>query len=217
MKIRRICGGLALVSCASCGLMAVIATPESSFDFPAVTPRWIAGHPFTAEEVDTVSVAGEKNPSPARLYKYYRDAEGRTATVPARSSAYNQNLIEIVDPVARYWYVVDAAAKVVHRSQMPSGKPAAPATNPYTSALGSQLFFGVQARGSLVTPPNGLVTELWFSEDLQLLIQSRISSSKATTTKQIVRLQLGDPAPGIFEIPTAYTLVSETGPFTVEQ
>ncbi len=229
MKIKQICRGLAVVSCASsglvAGLMAVTAMSEPSFVSPiAVTPRWIAGHPFTAEEVETVSVVDEKDPSPARSYKYYRDAEGRTLTVPAivtgtakqKSSAYNPNLTEIVDPVAKYWYVVDAARKVVHRSQMPSGEPAKPARNPNSSSLGSRLFFGVQANGSRVAPPNGTVTELWFSEDLQLAILSRISSSKATFSKQIVSLQLGDPAPALFQIPGGYTLVNETGPFTVE-
>ena len=225
MKIAQIGRGLAVVSCVSWGLMALTSMSEPSFVSPfPVTPRWIAGHPFTAEEVDTVTIVDEKNPTPTRSYKFYRDAEGRTLTVPAivtgsaeqKSSAYNPNLTEIVDPVANYWYVVDAAAKVVHRSQMLLGDPAKPARKPNSSSLGSQLFFGVQANGSRATSPSGPTTELWFSEDLQLAILSRISTSKATYSKQIVSLQLGDPAPALFQIPTGYTLVDETGPFTVQ-
>jgi len=205
--------------------MALTAMSGPSFVSPiAVTPRWIAGHPFTAEEVDTVSIVDERNPTPPRSYKFYRDAEGRTLTVPAiitgsaeqKSAAYNPNLTEIVDPVAKYWYVLDAAAKVVHRSQMPSAVLPKPASNTNFSPLGSQLFFGVPANGSRVASPGGVVTELWRSEDLQLTILSRISTSKATYGKQIVSLQLGDPAPALFEVPTGYTLVDETGPFTVQ-
>ncbi len=136
---------------------ATAAQNEVQFFSPlqAAWPVSITGHPFSAEQMNQVSVVGEKNPQPPRKSSFYRDSQGRTFTVPSRG--FNNPLLStLVDPVAEFWYVLESDKKIVHRIKMPVMPQRPPITpNKYSVSLGSQYLLGVQAEGQRRNPAHG--------------------------------------------------------------
>jgi len=218
MTMKRMLLGCVLALATFFGLLEAAPPAGSPFISPLVArPASIAGHPFSAEEAVQLTMLAAKNPQPERSYKYYRDAMGRTLSLPARNPVYNPGLTEIVDPVAGYWYVLDASKQIAHRAKI-LGALQRPhlAPNPNSTSLGSQYLLGVQAEGQRTITPNGATIEIWICKDLQLPLIQRSSDSISTGLTQITNLHLGDPSPELFQIPSGYAVVDETTPFTVE-
>jgi len=154
--------------------------------------------------------------SATKTYKVYRDFQERTVTAPARApSGYNPMLTELDDPVAGYVYIFDAHTKIAHRSRMPVAA-LRPKSDPDATmeSLGSQYILGVKAEGTRTAVTGGM-HESWFSPDMQLLLIGRDSIRGGTGSERITSLELADPPETLFQIPQGYTIVDETGPFTV--
>ena len=96
-----------------------------------------------------------------------------------------------------------------------------------TDSLGTQIINGVQAEGHRITQtipidaqgndrPMSVITETWDSPELKLRIMSKRSDPRTgENTTQILDINRAEPDPSLFTIPAGYTLVDETGEFTI--
>jgi hypothetical protein len=96
-----------------------------------------------------------------------------------------------------------------------SGKTPGTAT---TEALGEQMIGGVPATGTRTTTviPAGkignqleikIVSEQWFSEDLQVLVMTKHSDPRSgETTYRLSNISRAEPGAGLFEVPPDYTV-----------
>ncbi|MBC7924719.1 MAG: hypothetical protein H7039_03605 [Bryobacteraceae bacterium] len=87
-----------------------------------------------------------------------------------------------------------------------------------TESLGKQTIEGVLAEGtrSVTTIPAGqigneraieVVNERWYSPQLKTVILSRHTDPRqGETTYKLTNLRLGEPSPGLFEVPANYTV-----------
>jgi hypothetical protein len=102
---------------------------------------------------------------------------------------------------------------------------------PESEPLGTKVIEGVEAAGtrSTVTIPAGqmgnekplaIVTERWYSSELNTVVMSRHSDPRmGETTFRLTQISRGEPERSLFEVPADYT-VKEGGPgheFKVER
>jgi hypothetical protein len=95
--------------------------------------------------------------------------------------------------------------------------------------LGEQVLEGLLVQGTRMTDtiPAGLlgnerpieiVTERWYSKDIDAMVLQRFSDPRVgETTYRLVNVALGDPSPDLFEVPQGYELVEavDQGPARV--
>jgi hypothetical protein len=93
-----------------------------------------------------------------------------------------------------------------------------PATDARKEALGTQSIEGVAAEGSrlVTTIPAGqignerpieIVSEQWYSKDLQMTMSSRRADPRTgETTYRVMNLQRAEPAAYLFQVPADYTV-----------
>jgi hypothetical protein len=98
-----------------------------------------------------------------------------------------------------------------------------PAGEPKTEALGKRAIDGVEAEGSrsTITIPAGevgnerdihIVTERWYSPELQTVVLSKHSDPRmGETTYSLTNIKRGDPHPSLFQVPSDYTMVNDEG------
>src|SRR5258706_13618853 len=98
---------------------------RASFAGPFASLRpGITGAPFSIEQVAEVMVRysdGRRSPRAGREW-LYRDSQGRTRGVrPMTNPGGDPNirLVQIVEPIAGYQYVIDTMNKVAHRIKVP--------------------------------------------------------------------------------------------------
>jgi hypothetical protein len=96
-----------------------------------------------------------------------------------------------------------------------------------TEALGSQFVNGVQADGTRTTTiipagsqgndrPMVTINETWRSPELNIIVLSKQSDPRnGEFTMQILNLSRVEPDPLLFTAPPDYSVVDETGPFTI--
>ena len=171
-----------------------------------------------------------------------RDSQGRTRrdmTLPfgpwADSGKPAPHVVFVNDPVASARYLLDMDAKTVRKMQVPTGdwagkdrheRAAAKATEEsetVTTSLGTQMFGGVSAEGTRYTrtipagqignaKPIVIITERWYSPDLQVVVKStRTDPRFGTTTYTLNSVQRTEPAATLFTVPSDYT-VQQGGP-----
>ena len=105
---------------------------------------------------------------------------------------------------------------------------AASSTPKITSeSLGTQTINGVPSEGHRTTQtipagaqgndrPINVISESWFSPELRITVLSKTSDPRSgETTTQILNIIRSDPDLSLFTIPADYTVVDETGPFTI--
>jgi hypothetical protein len=97
------------------------------------------------------------------------------------------------------------------------------AGEPKTESLGKRGIDGVEAEGSrsTITIPAGevgnereiqIVTERWYSPELQTVVLSTHSDPRIGETKyMLTNLQRGEPHASLFQAPSDYTTVSDEG------
>jgi hypothetical protein len=180
----------------------------------------------------------------------YRDSFGRTRfenqafPVPSgMKPTFPYTLVQIEDPVAGYFYVLDSESKIAHRVPLKvtsSGPPEAlPNTEAWTrimpdgttltsKSLGVQTMLGMMVAGTKTTVmhpagsqmgndrPVTTTDESWMSPQLGVLIYARDTNpdgSESWTTMQ--DFSAADPDASLFQVPAGYKLVDETGSFTI--
>src|ERR1017187_3083510 len=167
----------------------------------------VKGAPFTADLVtETTQALADGNhihlTSTSRLY---RDTEGRTRREQSLNGlgvlAPNTNLPPVVfinDPVAHVNYALSPSAHTATRSSGAGRRMRVPQAQTggqslKTESLGHQTIEGVQTEGTRTTvtiaagqlgneQPIQIVTETWYSADLQMAILSRRTDPRSGET-----------------------------------
>ena len=139
----------------------------------------------------------------------------------------------ISDPVAGFMYRLNTTTKVATRTALrvppasPNGsQPNSPrgfgrghdGAEPQTSDLGTQVVNGVSAQGKSVTHtvPAGAMGnaqpivstgEVWYSPDLQIMIQAKHNDPRmGQSTYSVTNIQRAEPAASLFQVPSDYTV-----------
>jgi len=173
--------------------------------------------------------------------RIYRDSEGRTREEPSLqalgSAAPGGNvpqLVFIYDPLASASYVLNlmnhTATRTVWPQQPASGFGNRPnrlsrlaPPNSKTESLGTQVIAGLLAEGTRTTQtipagqignsqPIAVVSERWYSPDLQVVLMSKRSDPRAgETVYQLTNISRGEPASSLFAAPAEFQ-VSDAKP-----
>jgi hypothetical protein len=84
--------------------------------------------------------------------------------------------------------------------------------------IGEQVLEGLLVKGTRMTDtipagtigndrPIEIVTERWYSEDIQATVLERFSDPRVgETTYRLVNVALGDPSPDLFQVPQGYEI-----------
>jgi hypothetical protein len=159
------------------------------------------------------------------------------------SLAPNAHLPEVVfinDPVAGLNYALSSRDKTVTRSSWPhpggrngqarsAGGPSSSGRNRFnanvkTESLGRQTVEGVPADGTrttLIIPagqigneqPIQIVTETWYSPDLQVVVMSKRSDPRTgESVFRMANLSRAEPAASLFQVPADYKVVDAVRP-----
>ncbi len=168
----------------------------------------------------------------------YRDAQGRTrrevtveAATPATASL-KHIIIMINDPVSGKRYMLDPTnktAREMREAHGPGDHPKRPAgeavkemlsKNVQRDQLGNKTISGFEASGERVTrtiaageigneKPIEVVTERWFSTDLQLpVLVVHTDPMMGTATTKVTSVTRGEPDASLFQVPSDYKVVS---------
>ena len=168
----------------------------------------------------------------------YRDSQGRTrremtvdAATPATASV-KHTIIMINDPVSGKRYMLDPTNKTAREMPSPHGprdhadRQAADILKKTLSKdvqrdqLGTKTISGYEASGEKVTrtiaageignqKPMEVVTERWFSGDLQLpVLIVHTDPMMGTATTKVTSVTRGEPDASLFQVPSDYKLVS---------
>jgi hypothetical protein len=151
---------------------------------------------------------------------------------------------QICDHVLGDVYLLDPANKIAHRHRIPpqlrilprkDRPPEPPDAVQYTwksekafvERLGKRKIEGVWVEGTRakttysatatsIGEPLVVITEYWSSADLGLLLLwKRNDSRRGDTIRAIKDISRIEPDPKLFQVPSDYTVVDETGPFTI--
>jgi hypothetical protein len=167
--------------------------------------------------------------------RIFRDSEGRTRTEQSLNGlgalAGNTNLPKVVfihDPVAGANYALNSTNKTATRSmggmRPPRGGapkqerrgPGGQSGNAKTESLGQKTIEGVVAEGTrtTITIPAGqvgneqsiqIVSERWYSPELQLTVLSKHSDPRSgDTTTRLANISRAEPSRTLFEVPADY-------------
>jgi hypothetical protein len=106
---------------------------------------------------------------------------------------------------------------------------AKPAVRPETSteSLGTQIIEGVPAQGRRTTStypagafgntePISVINEIWTSLDLNAVIAAKtIDPRQGDRIQALTNISRTEPDPALFQVPSGYKVINETGPFTI--
>jgi hypothetical protein len=152
------------------------------------------------------------------------------ATAAAGQAAPHVTFVN--DPVAGTRYILEADTKTARQMPPPpdksqftrkahnGGGPGAEAADKetVTTSLGTQTIGGVTAEGTRYTrtipagqignaKPIVIVTERWYSADLQMVVMTKRSDPRSgDTTFQMTSIARTEPAASLFQVPADYTV-----------
>ena len=152
---------------------------------------------------------------------------------------HSGQFVMIHDTVAGKHYILDPEAKTAkampaHGGRGDKGGPDAvpgerhehekgDSANVTKESLGTQTIAGVAATGTRITrtiaageigndKPIQIVTERWYSNDLQTMVLVKHSDPRwGTTTYQLTNISRTEPAAGLFQVPADYTVKQGRG------
>ncbi|HEY0702032.1 MAG TPA: hypothetical protein VGD60_04625 [Candidatus Acidoferrales bacterium] len=166
-----------------------------------------------------------------------RDSQGRTRrdmTLPAfgpwaESGKPAPHVVAVNDPVASSRTLLEVDTKTARVMQVPAGRwnggdkkrdggREAAENDTVTTALGTQTIGGVSAEGTRYTrtipagqigntKPIVIVTERWYSPDLQMVVMTKHSDPRmGETSFTISNIQRTEPAATLFQVPADYAV-----------
>jgi hypothetical protein len=171
------------------------------------------------------------------IYRDAQGRTRREQTFPGFENAPGETKIFIDDPVAQTAYVLDPHEKIAHtvsssrevmlkleRSSNTMANVKLPKLDEQhdivTDQLGTKNIDGVTCIGKrqTITIPAGqvgnekpisIVTETWFSPDIEAVVQSTTTDPRfGQTTYTLSNLQFKDQAPALFALPNGYRLLN---------
>jgi hypothetical protein len=195
---------------------------------------------WIAESTETLADGNRiRQTSTAQLV---RDSEGRTrreeslaglGALAAGGGA--QQVVFIYDPVAGASYALDPVHKTANKSAW-IARPSAAAEarremwaggvdqSVKTEALGAATIEGLQAQGTRTTvtiaagaigneAPIQVVTERWYSADLQMAILTRRSDPRSgETVTRLTNVSRSEPSPALLQVPPDFKLTEHAAP-----
>lgn len=203
--------------------------------------RVVKNAPYSAELVteSAQTLADGNHIRQTSTVKVYRDSEGRTRreqSVNLNGLGSNNNMPQLVfinDPVAGMNYALNAKDRTGTKSmwtpgrgRMAKGAPprhAGEESNAKIESLGRQTMEGVAVDGRRVTttiPAGGMgndqpiqiMTETWFSADLQTMVYSKRSDPRSgDTVTRMVNINRTEPARSLFDAPADYKITESQG------
>jgi hypothetical protein len=166
-----------------------------------------------------------------------RDSQGRTRrdmTLPAfgqmaGATKAAPHVTFVNDPVAGARYILEADTKTARQMPPPpdkseftkgarAGGHAAADKETVTTSLGTQTVGGVTAEGTRYTrtipagqignaKPIVIVTERWYSPDLQMVVMTKRSDPRSgDTVFQMTSIARAEPAASLFQVPADYAV-----------
>ena len=164
-----------------------------------------------------------------------RDTDGRTRREQSfpgmgylSASGAAPHVVFINDPVAHVHYVLEPDTKIARKMVPPTALDTVPGgprktavgkpDEATTESLGTQTIEGVQAQGTRTTrtipagaigndQPIQIITERWFSPDLQTVVMMKHSDPRnGETTYQLTGINRSAPDASLFEVPADYTV-----------
>jgi|SRR5271165_1344817 len=162
-----------------------------------------------------------------------RNEETMSGRPGASAGGASKTTVFIHDPVASMSYVLDSTAhtvrqtKIAAQGQHPHGPRPDAAGGPHARGganvtsedLGTQVIQGVNATGKRITRTVAagvegndraiqVVTETWYSPDLQVVVMSKTSDPRfGESTYQLTNITRAEPDPTMFTVPSGYTVV----------
>jgi hypothetical protein len=163
-----------------------------------------------------------------------------TGVGPLEATGGTHKMVAIFDPVAGVHYMLNPDKKVAYKAPMAAKAETADKAQKFqqkmqarqqqeeasgalkVESLGTQMINGVNAEGTRTThtiaagaigndKPIQVVSERWYSPDLQTVVQSsRTDPRFGTTTLSVTNIQKAEPAATLFAVPADYTV--EAGP-----
>ena len=162
----------------------------------------------------------------------FRREASLPAIGPLATSGQPKSFVMINDSVAKESFVLHPDTKIAEKMVKPSGKGNGPSKNMMgywkgrstedadvkTEDLGTQMIAGVSAQGTRHTrtipegqigneKPITIVSEHWYSNDLQMVVMSKRSDPRfGDTTYMLTNVQRQEPAASLFIVPADYTV-----------
>ena len=206
---------------------------------PGLPGPLVTGAPYSAEAVTQIdrTLADGNQIHQTNTTRIYRDSQGRTRREPglnalsaAAPGSAIPSLAFIDDPVAGVSYALDLTNHTAAKITLPTPPGGMPRPNrgPRNSAnakvesLGRQVISGVPADGTrtTVTIPAGqigntepiqIISETWYSPDLQLTVQSKRSDPRSgDRVYQLNSLSRVEPPSTLFVVPGDFRVTEET-------
>jgi hypothetical protein len=161
----------------------------------------------------------------------YRDIEGRTRQEQPIEriggfQVFDENnqpktLVNIVDVVKGEFFTLNMLNKEAYKISLLKNRPLPlqETKDAKKESLGTKKIEGLNAEGTKFTveipvgqiqndKPIFLVTEKWFSPELQMIIYSKHTDPFiGEVTFQLVNIKLGEPSPDLFRIPSDFKIV----------
>jgi hypothetical protein len=197
----------------------------------------VPGSPYSAQSVTqfTQTLPNGDHIQRTTNASIARDSQGRTRTErsfaaigPLSAEKGGTRTVIIFDPVASKSYVLDAGSHTARSMPVPAERANARqfrnSAAAKTEDLGTQVVQGVSAQGKRITRtiPAGkegnekeidIVTETWYSPDLQVVVMSKTSDPRfGDSLYQLNAITRTEPDPALFAVPSDYT-VKEGRPF----
>lgn len=195
--------------------------------------KLVAGAPFSAEIVieDTRRLYDGSTVTKQSKGAIYRDGAGRTrreqpleaiggfSVVGENGSP--QKLVFINDFVGKAHYFLDLNRKIARQNPLPDNRPQLPDNEPKngkTESLGTKTLEGVSVEGTRTTfeipvgqigndKPIQIVTEKWFSPDLQVVIWSRhLDPLSGEHIFRLVNIKKSEPSADLFTVPNDFKI-----------
>lgn len=176
-----------------------------------------------------------------KLYRDSQGRVRREMTVDLNTpmtGAARHTMIMINDPVSGHHYMLNPDNKTAHEMPVhgkgkgphpflpgdgPKYVPSGKAPNVQEQQLGTKDINGVAAEGTRVTrtiaageigndKPIEVVTERWFSKDLQLpVLTTHTDPMMGTVTTKLTNVTRGEPDASLFQLPSDYKVVQGHG------
>lgn len=167
----------------------------------------------------------------------YRDKEGRTRREQpleniggfnvVGENGSSQMLVFINDFPGRTHYFLDLNRRVARKNPLPENRPFLPepeAKGGKTESLGTKTIEGVTVEGTRTTfeipvgqlgndKPIPVVTEKWFSPELQVVVYSRhLDPIAGEHIFRLVNIKKGEPSADLFVVPNGFRIENQPRP-----
>lgn len=196
--------------------------------------KLVKGQPFSAETVieDTRRLFDGSTVTKTIKGAFYRDSSGKTRReqpldmVGGFSISKPQTLVYINDFAQRTQYFFDLDNKIARKIGIgPNGPPRDEPQNPdaKSDSLGTKTIEGVSVEGTRITfeipvgqigndKPIQVVTENWYSPELQLIVMSKhLDPLSGEHIFRLTNIKRAEPAASLFAVPAGFRVANPPG------